>query len=139
MSIPLEDNSVLPLVREYRDCYVEQQAILAEIKNFRKRYDKRLKDIKARIGDLESDIMAFMQEKGHPGLRFQEMIFLQEDKVLSKNNKHREEEVQSILQKYRVDPTNPLYRELLESSQTSKARESIKRLKMKMYKKTESS
>jgi hypothetical protein len=63
---------------------------------------------------------------------------LQEDKVLSKNNKHREEEVQSILQKYRVDPSNPLYRELLESSQSSKVRESHKRLKMKMYKKESS-
>lgn len=138
MSFPSEDAAaVLPLVREYRDFYVEQQAIQTEIKNYRKRYEKRLGEIKARLTGLEGEILEYMREHDHPGLRFQEVVLLREDKLLSKNSKKREEEVQSILEKYRVDPTNPLYRELLESTQASKIRDTHKRIKMKIYKSDE--
>ena len=139
MSFPNEDreSAVLPLVREYRDFYVEQQAIQTEIKNYRKRYEKRLGEIKTRLQDLELDILEYMRQNDHPGLRFQEVILLREDKLLSKNSKKREEEVQSILDKYRVDRTNPLYRELVESMQASKIRDTQKRIKMKIYKPNE--
>lgn len=136
MSFPSEDN-VLPMVREYRDFYMEQQAIQTEIKNYRKRFEKRLAEIKTRLTGLEQDILEYMREHDHPGLRFQEVILLREDKLLSKNSKKREEEVQTILERYRVEPTNPLYRELLESTQTCKIRDSHKRIKMKIYKPTE--
>jgi len=131
----MEEKDVLPIVRQYRDFYMEQQAIQNEIKNFRKRYEKRLGDIKQKLVALEEEILVYMREHDHPGLRFQEVIFLCEDKVLSKNSKKREEEVQSILQKHRIDPTNPLYREILESTQACKIRETNKRIKMKIYKK----
>lgn len=139
MSFPNEDreSAVLPLVREYRDFYVEQQAIQTEIKNYRKRYEKRLGEIKTRLQDLEQDILEYMRQNDHPGLRFQEVVLLREDKLLSKNSKKREEEVQSILDKHRVDRTNPLYRELVESMQTSKIRDTQKRIKMKIYKPNE--
>lgn len=132
----MEENEVLPFVRQYRDLYMEQQAIQNEIKNFRKRYDKRLGEIKTNLGSLEQDILMYMKEHDHPGLRFQEVIFFSEDKVLPKNSKKREEEVQNILQKHRVDPSHPLYREILESTQASKMKESQhQRIKMKIYKK----
>jgi len=139
MSFPNEDreSAVLPLVREYRDFYVEQQAIQTEIKNYRKRYEKRLGEIKSRLQDLELDILEYMRQNDHPGLRFQEVILLREDKLLSKNSKKREEEVQTILDKHRVDRTNPLYRELVESMQTCKIRDTQKRIKMKIYKPNE--
>ena len=139
MSFPNEDreSAVLPLVREYRDFYVEQQAIQTEIKNYRKRYEKRLGEIKSRLQDLELDILEYMRQNDHPGLRFQEVILLREDKLLSKNSKKREEEVQTILDKHRVDRTNPLYRELVESMQTCKIRDTQKRIKMKIYKSDE--
>ena len=131
----MEEKEVLPFVRQYRDLYMEQQAIQTEIKNFRKRYEKRLGEIKQNLGELEQEILGYMREHDHPGLRFQEVILLSEDKMLSKNSKKREEEVQGILQKHRVDPMDPLYRELLESTQASKIRETHKRIKMKVYKK----
>ena len=139
MSFPNEDreSAVLPLVREYRDFYVEQQAIQTEIKNYRKRYEKRLGEIKSRLQDLELDILEYMRQNDHPGLRFQEVILWREDKLLSKNSKKREEEVQTILDKHRVDRTNPLYRELVESMQTCKIRDTQKRIKMKIYKPNE--
>jgi hypothetical protein len=131
----MEEKEVLPVVRQYRDLYMEQQAIQQEIKNFKKRYEKRLVEIKKSLGELEQELLVYMREHDHPGLRFQEVILLSEDKVFSKNSKKREEEVQEILQKHRVDPTNPLYRELLETAQASKIRESHQRIKMKVYKK----
>jgi len=139
MSFPSEDreSAVLPLVRQYRDYYMEQQAIQTEVKNFRKRFEKRLGDIKKHLNDLESEILEYMREHDHPGLRFQEVILLREDKLLSKNSKKREEEVQGILERYRVDPSNPLYRELVQSVQACKIRDSSKRIKMKIYKSDE--
>ena len=135
MSFPPEEKEVLPIVRQYRDLFMEQKSIQTEIKNFRKKYEKRLGEIKNYLVELEQRILEYMKEHDHPGLRYQEVILLREDKVLSKNNKKREEEVQTILDRYRVDPTNPLYREILESTQASKIRETNQRIKMKIYKK----
>lgn len=134
MNIPSEE-SVLPIVREYRDYYMEQQAILTEIKNFKKRYEKRLREIKQRLEALESDLLQFMRDNDHPGLRFQEVVLLQEDKLSSKNRKLREEEVQNILSRHRVDPSQPLYRDILESIQNNRVQQGNKKIRLKIYKK----
>lgn len=143
MNAVVEDVSVLSLVREYRDYYVELQAIQKEISNFRKKFAKRLKEIKDKLCELESKIMNYMKKHNHPGLRlkdqeqFDEVLLLLEDKISVKNQKTREEEAKKIFQKHNIDQTNPLYREIIDSLQSSRIHEGSKRLRLKMQKKAQ--
>lgn len=135
MNLASDDINVVPIIREYRDVYMEQQSILTEIRNHRKKFEKRLKDLKSHMNELEKKLLLYMREHDHPGLRFQEIVLLQEDKTQRKNMKVHEEEMQSILHRHRIDPTDALYRELLDTVHNSKIPHGEKKLKLKIYKK----
>jgi len=126
------DESVLPIVRDYKENFMEQQAILNEIKQYKKRYDKRLKEIKERLSVLERDLIEYMEKNDHPGLRFQEVILLKEDKKSKKNRRVQEEEIQNIMHKYSIDPHQSLYREVIQSLQSGSVQSGDKKLKLKI-------
>jgi len=127
------DESVLPIVRDYKENFMEQQAILNEIKQYKKRYEKRLKEIKERLSVLERDLIEYMDKNDHPGLRFQEVILLKEDKKSKKNRRLQEEELQNIMHKYSIDPHQSLYREVIQCIQSGSVQSGNKKLKLKIY------
>lgn len=101
---------VIPLVSSYKELYMEHRSILNDLKQYRKKFNARIKEIKQEMKNLEKDLLKYMREHDHPGLRFQELILIPSTKKRSKPDSN---EVSKILLKYNVHSNNGLHQELL--------------------------
>lgn len=124
------DAQITPVIREYRDLFLENKGIQDEIRNIRLRYKKRLKEIRDRLSQLKVIIVDYMKDKNHPGVRFQNVVLLLEDST--KKNK-KEADVRAVFQRYQVSSSEPLYQEILDTIQPPKPPSQTERLKLKLY------
>ena len=95
--------SILPIVREYRELWMEEQDILADIAQYRKQFKKRLEVLKKERGDREQLILQFLDRYDHPGIQDRDLLLIRHEKPLRPPMKHRTQRVEEILNQHHVD------------------------------------
>lgn len=128
MDISVSDENILGHITEFKEIHDEYTTIQNEIKNFRKKYEKRIKELKVDMEKKESVIMEYMKINNHPGLNYKgtliTMLKFQQGNRIS--NKKKQEQMNSILSKYQITPSNPLYAELKDMFVSGTEREKLK-------------
>lgn len=128
MDLSVSDENILGHITEFKEIHDEYTMIQMEIKNFRKKYDKRVKELKSDMEKKEKIIMEYMKVNNHPGLNYKgtliTMLKFQQGNRIS--NKKKQEKMNSILNKYQITPSNPLYSELKEMFVSGTEREKLK-------------
>lgn len=103
-----EESNIVPVISSYKDLFMETRAIQTEIKNYKKRFEPRIKEIRKNMNTLEKQLLQYMSENDHPGLRFQDIILLPAVKRRRSTSKKIPPEslktIQSVLQKYDISP-----------------------------------
>lgn len=128
MDLSVSDENILGYVTEFKEIHDEYTTIQNEIKNFRKKYEKRIKELKVEMEKKEAVIMEYMKINNHPGLNYKGTLitllkFQQGNRV---SNKKKQEQMNSILNKYQITPSNPLYSELKEMFVSGTEKERLK-------------
>lgn len=128
MDLSVSDENILGYVTEFKEIHDEYTTIQNEIKNFRKKYEKRMKELKVEMEKKETVIMEYMKINNHPGLNYKGTLitllkFQQGNRV---SNKKKQEQMNSILNKYQITPSNPLYSELKEMFVSGTEKERLK-------------
>jgi hypothetical protein len=128
MDLSVSDENILGHITEFKEIHDEYTTIQNEIKNFRKKYEKRIKELKVDMEKKESVIMEYMKINNHPGLNYKgtliTMLKFQQGNRIS--NKKKQEQMNSILSKYQITPSNPLYAELKDMFVSGTEREKLK-------------
>ena len=128
MDLSVSDENILGHITEFKEIHDEYTTIQNEIKNFRKKYEKRIKELKADMEKKESVIMEYMKINNHPGLNYKgtliTMLKFQQGNRIS--NKKKQEQMNSILSKYQITPSNPLYAELKDMFVSGTEKEKLK-------------
>ena len=127
-NLSIDDENILGHITDFKEFHDEHGIIMKEIRDYRKKYKQRLDQLKSNMEKKEKIIMDYMKTNNHPGLNYKgnliRMITVQQGKRYS--TKKRTEEIQKILSKYQITPSNPLYNELKQSLCQSTAREKLK-------------
>lgn len=125
------DAQITPVIREYRELFLENKGIQEEVRQVRIRFKKRLKEIKDRLAQLKVIILDYMKENNHPGVRFQDVVLLRTD---GGNRKKKEtDEIKAVFQRHQVSTSEPLYQEILNTIQPPKPSSHTERLTLKLY------
>lgn len=128
MDLSVSDENILGHITEFKEIHDEYTTIQNEIKNFRKKYEKRIKELKVDMEKKESVIMEYMKINNHPGLNYKgtliTMLKFQQGNRIS--NKKKQEQMNSILSKYQITPSNPLYAELKDMFVSGTEKEKLK-------------
>lgn len=127
-NLSIEDENILGHITDFKESHDEYDTIMKEIRDYRNKYKQRLEQLKKNMEKKEKIILEYMKTNNHPGLNYKgnliTMLTVQQGKRTSA--KKRTEEIQKILSKYQITPTNPLYNELKQSLCQSTAREKLK-------------
>lgn len=127
-NLSIDDENILGHITDFKEFHDEYGIIMKEIRDYRNKYKQRLEQLKSNMEKKEKIIMEYMKTNNHPGLNYKgnliRMITVQQGKRYS--TKKRTEEIQKILSKYQITPSNPLYNELKHSLCQSTAREKLK-------------
>ena len=128
MDLSVSDENILGHITEFKEIHDEYTTIQNEIKNFRKKYEKRIKELKVDMEKKESVIMEYMKINNHPGLNYKgtliTMLKFQQGNRIS--NKKKQEQMNSILSKYQITSSNPLYAELKDMFVSGTEKEKLK-------------
>jgi hypothetical protein len=128
MDLSVSDENILGHITEFKEIHDEYTMIQTEIKNFRKKYEKRIKELKVDMEKKETIIMEYMKINNHPGLNYKgtliTMLKFQQGNRIS--NKKKQEQMNSILNKYQITASNPLYSELKEMFVSGTEKEKLK-------------
>ncbi len=128
MDLSVSDENILGHITEFKEIHDEYTTIQNEIKNFKKKYEKRIKELKADMEKKETVIMEYMKINNHPGLNYKgtliTMLKFQQGNRIS--NKKKQEQMNSILTKYQITPSNPLYAELKDMFVCGTEKEKLK-------------
>lgn len=106
------DDKILKVITNYKEDYDELQKINNDIKNYRMKFDKRIKSLKADMDKKGSVIIDYMKKHNHPGIKYNNMNFVAETKTHRVSKKKQEEQLDLLLSKYQISKINPLYHEL---------------------------
>ena len=127
-NLSIEDENILGHITDFKESHDEYDTIMKEIRDYRNKYKQRLEQLKKNMEKKEKIILEYMKLNNHPGLNYKgnllTMLTVQQGKRTS--TKKRTEEIQKILSKYQITPTNPLYNELKQTICHSTAREKLK-------------
>lgn len=109
MENSVEENNIVPVISSYKDLFMETRAIQTEIKNYKKRFESRIKEIRKNMTTLEKQLLQYMSENDHPGLRFQEIILLPAVKRRRRSASKKIppeslQTIQNVLQRYDISP-----------------------------------
>tara|TARA_E500000178_G_C16954435_1_gene722929 strand:- start:650 stop:1048 length:399 start_codon:yes stop_codon:yes gene_type:complete len=128
MDLSVSDENILGHITEFKEIHDEYTTIQNEIKNFRKKYEKRIKELKGDMEKKETVIMEYMKINNHPGLNYKgtliTMLKFQQGNRIS--NKKKQEQMNSILSKYQITSSNPLYAELKDMFVSGTEKEKLK-------------
>ena len=128
MDLSVSDENILGHITEFKEIHDEYTTIQNEIKNFRKKYEKRIKELKGDMEKKEIVIMEYMKINNHPGLNYKgtliTMLKFQQGNRIS--NKKKQEQMNSILSKYQITSSNPLYAELKDMFVSGTEKEKLK-------------
>ena len=104
--------SILPIVRKYKEVNTEIQGIVKDIKEYRNRFRSRLDQLKTESEEFEKIILEFMEKYKHPGIRDQDTTIMKQEKKIKPSIKTKTSEVEGILNKHKVDIN--VYQEVLD-------------------------
>ena len=128
MDLSVNDENILGHITEFKEFHDEHEIILKEIRDFKKKYQTRISELKLNMEKKEKIILDYMRTNNHPGLNYKgnliTMLKIQQGKRIS--GKQKTEEIQKILNKYQITSSNPLYHELRQIFLQSTEREKIK-------------
>ena len=128
MDLSVSDENILGHITEFKEIHDEYTTIQNEIKNFRKKYEKRIKELKVDMEKKEIVIMEYMKINNHKGLNYKgtliTMLKFQQGNRIS--NKKKQEQMNSILSKYQITSSNPLYAELKDMFVSGTEKEKLK-------------
>lgn len=71
---------ILPIAEAYNTLYKEYKDIIKDINTYKSRFQPKLKELKKKMEELEKMLIQFMKEKNYPGIRYKEVLLLQENK-----------------------------------------------------------
>lgn len=128
MDINVSDENILGHITEFKEIHDEYNVIMNEIREYKKKYENRLKDLKSQMEKKEKIIMEYMKINNHPGLNYKGILItrmtIQQGKRIS--NKKKQEQMNSILNKYQITPSNPLYNDLKKMIDAGTQKEKLK-------------
>jgi len=107
---------------------------LQSLRNEIKLQSSSLKDLRKKAREVEENIHEYLESKDQPGLRYQGMAIILDNKE-SRRRKKKDEQLEdsiSVLRKYDVDDPKKLLEELIEAKKGSPQPKS--RLKLTKYK-----
>lgn len=122
--------SILPVVRQYKEVNTELQNILKDIKEYKNRFRNRIEELKESSVQLEKIILEFMEKYKHPGIRDQDTTIIKHEKKIKPNLKSKTSEVEGIFNKHKVDMN--VHQEVLDilSGKKEQGTQSVLRLKI---------
>lgn len=127
-NLSIQDENILGHITDFKESHDEYSIIMKEIRDYRNKYKQRLEELKKNMDKKEKIIMEYMKTNNHPGLNYKgnliTMLTIQQGRRVS--TKKRTEEIQKILSKYQITPSNPLYNELKQTICQSTAKEKLK-------------
>lgn len=91
----------------FRNIHTEIQGIEMEIKKLKLRLKPRLDELKKGYGELEKIIIEHLEKNNEPGIQYQDLLFLLNEKKPQENKKiNKEDALIILLKKYNVqNPT----------------------------------
>lgn len=132
MSNSQTDENIMSHLTEYQENLKELKTIQRDIRDYRKKYDRRIKSLKDSLEKNERVIMAYMKMNNHPGINFKGLLItLSTTKTGTRTSvKQKEKNVNDILRKHNVEPTNPLFSEIKKIFINDTEKEKIKLMKL---------
>jgi len=106
------NDQILKFMTSYKEDYDELQKINQDIKNYRMQFEKRIKELKAKMDQKGEHIIDYMKKHNHPGIRYNNLNFVAEQKTHRVSKKKQQEQLDLLLSKYQISRVNPLYHEL---------------------------
>ena len=125
------DEKLLRSMTNYKEDYDELQKINQDIKNYRMKFEKRIKELKQSMEKKGEFIVDYMKKHNHPGIRYNNLNFVTETKTHRISKKKQEEQLDLLLSKYQISKVNPLYHELKRTLSGSPDNSTNMRLKIK--------
>lgn len=121
-------DAVIKLLDKYSDDHTEYSLILKEIRECRKKYEKRLKTLRQQMDVKGTKIITYMNENGHPGMKYKDLYFFAEKQSRRVPQKEKKEQIEDILSRHQISRANPIYNELenLMEKKSYKAQEKLK-------------
>ena len=106
------DDNIRNQLLDYMDDYREYQNILKDIRDYRKKYAKRIDVLKQSMEDKGKKIIRYIDENNHPAVKFQNVYFTPQQSIQRISQKTKAKEMESIFQKYNVPRSSELYMEM---------------------------
>ena len=106
------DDNIRNQLLDYMDDYREYQNILKDIRDYRKKYAKRIDVLKQSMEDKGKKIIRYIDENNHPAVKFQNVYFTPQQSIQRISQKTKAKQMESIFQKYNVPRSSELYMEM---------------------------
>lgn len=126
-------DTVIKLLDKYSDDHTEYSLILKEIRECRKKYEKRLKTLRQQMEEKGTKIITYMNENGHPGMKYKHLYFFAEKQSRRVPQNEKKQQIENILLRHQISRENPIYNEL-ENLMEKKSYKSQPKLKVKNVK-----
>ena len=127
------DDKVLKYITGYKEDYDELQKINQDIKNYRLKFEKRIKQLKEDMDKKGEVIIKYMKEHNHPGIKYNNLNFVAESKIHRISKKKQDEQLDLLLSKYQISKINPLYHDLKRTLSGNKT-ETTSNMRLKIKK-----
>ena len=90
---------------------------LRDIKSEIDRLSARLKELKTKKIDIESNIAKFLEQTDQPGIKFEELVVMQKDKKITTRKKveEKQQDVVKILEYNGISDSKGLYKKIQEA------------------------
>lgn len=124
------DENIRNQLIDYMDDYREYQHILKDIRDYRKKYAKRIDVLKESMNKKGEKIIRYIDENNHPAVKFQNVYFTPHQNVQRISQKTKAKQMESIFQKYNVPKSSELYIEMATTMHGKKQKDE-KKLKVK--------
>jgi len=104
---------------------------LRDITDELKKLNKTAKEIRERKKELEAAVIEYLTEKGDVGIKYENFVFMNDQKETRKPKKKKEKEADAIaiLRKFRVNNAAEAYAEMMDAMKGEA--ETIAKLKIK--------
>lgn len=124
------DENIKNQLLDYMDDYREYQSILKDIRDYRKKFAKRIDALKKDMDKKGENIISYIEKHNHPAVKFQNVYFTPQQGIKRTSLKTKEKQVQDIFKKYNIPKSSPLFYELSDTLNGKKTNDD-KKLKIK--------
>ncbi len=124
------DENIRNQLLDYMDDYREYQSIQRDIRDYRKKFTKRMDQLKSSMTQKGDKIIKYIEENNHPAVKFQNVYFTPQADIQRVSQKTKEKQIQNICERYNIAKSSPLYIELATTMHGKKPKQD-KKLKVK--------